>query len=330
LRAIYFWHDRSRGQRGLAGRGPAATWDLWTMTKPYSLRAHVYDQLADAGDEAVAARHLVRRRAHAAFRIDEGVCLLWAPDAADRGRSVESDGALGLRVMQFDPQHQVLRETRLAPGDDARTRISDACALLLLAADDDPGPVRGWTAATMLAQLAPQALLGPGVVVRPQSPVRVAAGGVRGTRAAGLTSGRMVAEANRIETPAGTRPGWIDTRFAEPPAWLRVTLRPRGAARRGSGPHGEPASVKARGADGRRLALEPVLARGEDGLLQLSYHVPVAQRAQGLTVRVQPDPQWYADAVVGVPEAGTEERDGPIARPGPGNPGRRSATVVLR
>jgi hypothetical protein len=330
LSAIYFWHDRSRGLRGLTGRGPAAARDPWTMTSPYSLRAHVYDRFADAGDEAIAARHLARRGAHAAFRIDEGVLLLWAPDAADRGRAVESDGGLGLRVTQFDPQGQVLRETRLAPGDEARARMSDNCELLLLAADDDPGPVRGWTAATTLAQLAPQALLGPGVVVRPQSPLRVATGGVRGTRAAGLTSGRVLAEANRVETPGGTGPGWIDTLFAEPPAWLRITLRPQGEARRGSGPHGEPASVEVRAADGHRLALTPVLARGADGLLQLSYRVPDGQGTQGLTVRVQPDPRWYADAVVGVPEAVTEDRGGPAARPRPGNPDRRSATVVLR
>ena len=330
LRAIYFRSDRSRGQHGFAGRDPAATRDLWMMTNPYSLRAHVYDCFADAGDEAIAARHLMPRPAHAAFLIDEGVCLLWAPDATDRGRFVESDGALGLRVTQFDPQHQVLRETRLAPGGEARTRISDDCDLLLLAADDDPGPVRGWTAATPLAQLAPQALLGPGVVVRPQSPLRVAAGGVRGTRAAGVTSGRRLAEANRIETrPAPGRAGSTRGSPSRPPGCASPCGR--GARpRRGSGPHGEPASVEVRGAAGHRFALEPVLARSEDSLLRLSYHVPADQAAQGLTVRVQPDPQWYTDAVVGVPGAVAGGHDRPAGSPRPGSPDRRPATVVLR
>jgi hypothetical protein len=329
LRAIYFWPDRSRGRRGPAGRGPEAAPDPWTMT-PRSVRAHVYDSFADPGDQAIAARHLTWHRHHAAVRIDEGTGVLWVPGAAGRGRSVESDGTLGLRVTQFGPQHQVLRETRLALGADARVRVSENCALLLVAADDDPGPVRGWTAATPLAQLAPQALLGPGVIVRPQAPVRVAAGGVRGTRAAGVTSGRMLAEANRIETPAGTRPGWIDTRFAGPPAWLRITLRPRGAAGRGSGPHGEPARVEARGADGHPFSLGRVLARAEDGLLQLSYPVPIAQRAPGVTVRVQPDAQWHVDAVAGVTEAVAAEPDGTAARRRAGHRERRGATVVLR
>ena len=56
------------------------------MERPSSLRAHVYDCFADAGDEAIAERHLVRRRTRVAFRIDRGVCLLWAPGPADRGR----------------------------------------------------------------------------------------------------------------------------------------------------------------------------------------------------------------------------------------------------
>jgi hypothetical protein len=259
--------------------------------------------------------------------------VLWAPHGAIEGPAareseLESDGGLALRLTQLDAQHRVIRETRSDPGSALRTAISGSCALLLIAADRSPGPVCGWTAATELAQLAPQALVGPGVLVRPQCPLRIAAGGVRGTRALGVASGRLLSEAARVETPAGTRPGWIETRFGEPPSLLRVTLRPRAGAHRGSGPYGAPVSVLLHDADGRRrLEARPEHAHSAGGLLQLSYRVPDLDWTGALTVRVQPDRDWYTDAVLGVAATATGEVEetGELGR---GKPGAARVTVV--
>ena len=337
LRAIYTRHTHLRTGLGLARRTDRshAERDLWEMENPYSLRAYVYDQFADASDRAIAARHVTEHDSLPVFRIDDGMSVLWSPNDMTGSPPVTdlelaSDGGLALRFTQFDAQHQVIRETFADSGTAPRTLISESCVLVLIAADERPGSVRGWTSDTEFAQLAPQALVGPGVVVRPQCPVRIAAGGVRGTRGTGVISGRLLAEADRVETPAGTRPGWIDTRFGEPPAWLRVTLRPRGRARRGSGPYGAPASVQLRGAGaGRRLEARPEHVQGVSGLLRLAYRVPNLDWTAGFTARVQPDPDWYVDAVVGISATATGETD-ETDDSGAQRPSAAHVTVVAR
>lgn len=327
LRAVYARYDHLRDGSAAGGaRRKGEECDLWAIEKAYSLRAHVYDEFADAADHAIARRHIADREPHEVLRIDDGMSALWSlGGAARRPREVESDGALALRVTEFDAQQRVLGETRLALGAAVRAPISGACALLLVAAQDDPGVVHGWTAATALAQLAPQALVGPGVIVRPQCPLRIPAGGVRGSRAAGVSSGRLLSEADQVETPAGTRPGWIDTRFAEPPVWLRITLRPRAAVRFGSGPHGVPASVELRDAAGfRGRETEPVVVREAEGRLRLTYRVPETSWPEALIVRVRPDRGWHVEAVLGVAATGagvaSRADDARVA----------GATVVLR
>lgn len=302
LRAIYTRHDHLRaGPGGHAHRSDRRR-DLWAIKNPYSLRAFVYDQFADAADRGIAARHIAERDSGFVARIDHGVSVLWSPGDAAGRLAFEPDGGLALRLTQFDAQYRVIGETQPTPGVALGTDLPERCTLVLVSVDEDPGPVRGWTSVTALAQVGPQALVGPGVVVRPQCPLRIAAGAVRGTRAAGVASGRVLAEANRVETPTGTRPGWIDTRFSEAPALLRITLRPRGVVRRGSGLHGVPASVVLRDAErGRAWEAEPVHVQGEDGLLRLTYQMSDVDWAGALVVRVQPDHDWYTDAVIGVP-----------------------------
>jgi hypothetical protein len=71
-------------------------------------------------------------------------------------------------------------------------------------------PIVGWHLTSSLVQMTPKALLGEGVIIHPQAPVRIR----RGRRVVeyGLVAGSELVERNIVESNDGSRhPGWIET-----------------------------------------------------------------------------------------------------------------------
>ena len=84
----------------------------------------------------------------------------------------------------------------------------------------------GWQADTALRQIGSQALLGDGVVVRPQSPGglprRRSSRGRRVFRELGVTTGRQLIERTWTQDVAGhVRRGWVETYL---PAWCQAVV----------------------------------------------------------------------------------------------------------
>jgi hypothetical protein len=139
-----------------------------------------------------------------ALRLD-GTAPLWivALDACQRPSTVpagQSDGPL--------------------PADIARVAVT------ALGADAGQPVAAGWHGGTALRQVASQALLGDGAVVRPQSPhgvpLRRTRRGQGVRRELGLVTGRQLADRTWTQAADGSlSPGWIETWL---PSWCRAVL----------------------------------------------------------------------------------------------------------
>jgi hypothetical protein len=120
--------------------------------------------------------------------------------------------------------------------------------------------VAGWHGGTVLRQIASQALLGDGVVVRPQSPHAIprrrSRHGPRNYRELGVTSGRDLVERTWTQHADGrVRRGWIETCLPSWCQWLVVATAPApGAA---DGPDGDAAAA---GVPGPRLTVRRLVA----------------------------------------------------------------------
>ena len=184
------------------------------------------------------------------------------------------------------------------------------------------GRAAGWHGAGELRQIASQALLGEGAVVRPQSPAwlprRRSRRGSRGYRELGVTTGREMVERTWTQGAGGrVHRGWIETCL---PAWCRavvVGLVPEDG--RGGG-DGTPAPLvttrRSAGGASRPAAGEPAAAtlggtaRGGGTFWLLPVPGDAASGAADppaaggqLIVRATAPDGWRLDGVVGLETA---------------------------
>ena len=180
--------------------------------------AHVLDGFATPLERA----HVLGLRA-----VAPGTTLLWqVPEAS--GLSVVAEGPVPVRVVVLDRVYRALTDVILRPPM-RRFRLPNLAAHVAVSglglAHDVLAPV-GWTARTALLQLAPQALLGNGVVVRPQAPLRVRIG--RGSRTVGVTCGGSLVAKNLVQhDDVGALAGWIETRLPPGTRTVATLLRRR-------------------------------------------------------------------------------------------------------
>jgi hypothetical protein len=152
------------------------------------------------------------------MKLPAGTTLLWeirhgAP--ADRF-VIEFDGLLTVRVVTADRFHKVIADVAVGEGGSGSYELPGDTRYLSLTgfapAENESGasPHVGWHSSSSLILVTPKVLLGEGVIIHPQSPVRVPAG--RRSSDYGLLTGKSLALMNIVEAGgAEHRRGWIET-----------------------------------------------------------------------------------------------------------------------
>jgi hypothetical protein len=135
--------------------------------------------------------------------------------------TLESDGARALRIVALDAQDEIVAVESF--GIAVRWALPDAVARVVVICDDDAGQASsvGWSPSSRLRLVAPQVLLGDGVVVRAQSPLRVRHR--RSSRALGVLSGAAFSQQNRT-LGQSVEPGWTRTLVPPGASSLSVSL----------------------------------------------------------------------------------------------------------
>ncbi|MEJ2167621.1 MAG: hypothetical protein P8X90_19005, partial [Desulfobacterales bacterium] len=156
--------------------------------------------------------------------VEVGKTLVWDIDSREEiRRMIYFDQKIPVRVTTFDA-HGALIDDQIV--SDATYRLPPATAQLLLtglAPDADQNTV-GWHSAAVLVQANPVALLGEGVVVRPQAPHTAAHG--RHRAAIGLKAARALIRENSVESLDGRlKQGWITTLMPAAVKTLVLSLR---------------------------------------------------------------------------------------------------------
>lgn len=213
-----------------------------------------------------------------------------------------------LRVVALD-QHQRVIEDATASAEEIAIP-SGAAHLAIVGQDpDQTGPrTVGWNLSTSLVAIKPKVLLGDGVVVRPQSPLRFRASGQRIDL--GVTNGAAMVAANRVQgAGSALERGWIETILpaavrmvtvlmrrerpdaTEAPACLTVSL-----------PVEDPGGIPGR----IRLQASETLVSG--GEARVSYSIPPLRgETRFLHLFVAAD-GWVQEGLIGVTEDGGKER----------------------
>jgi hypothetical protein len=165
----------------------------------------------------------------------------------------------------------------------------------------------------MLRQIASQALLGDGVVVRPQSPHAIprrhAHHGHRSFREFGVTPGRELVERNWTQHEDGVRRGWIETHLPSWCQWLVVSITPGPADADCRGDRGASGSAPRltvrRLAEGewRPVPVPAAAARSRDAGIGSQWLLPVpgatAEATDQLVVRAWAPDGQRLDGVAG-------------------------------
>ena len=151
------------------------------------------------------------------MKLNAGATLLWEIQHGAQGRSlVEFDGVLPVRIVTADRFHKIIAD--VVVGEDGRGSYElhgDTFFLSMTvfapAEDEAKAPPHvGWHSSSSLILVTPKVLLGEGVVIHPQSPVRVPQG--RRHADYGLLTGKSLAERNMVEAgDTERRRGWIET-----------------------------------------------------------------------------------------------------------------------
>lgn len=286
--------------------------------------AHVFDRFATRHDRAVldslgglaASDGPAGPGRNSTFRLPPGTSLVWdlPPDAA-RLVEIPGDPAASLPVLltAFDQQYRLVDWRTLAAG--TGYPIPEQVRRLVIGCPAAESPAVGWSAATTLLQVGPQAMLAPGAVIRPQAPARIRCG--RGSRPAGRIDGADLIAQNWAESAAGRRRGWVSTTLPAGVSSVLVTLAiddaspPGGRADRPGGPEEPPADVWLL-RDGRRIPLRPDPSRatrpgpGDPGpVRRLRCSVPQSAGAdEPVCVMVAPRPGWYQHGLSADPDRG--------------------------
>ncbi|HEY1618757.1 MAG TPA: DUF6603 domain-containing protein, partial [Streptosporangiaceae bacterium] len=342
---------RPTRQAGPASIAPAALF----RRSGQRATAHVFDRWAGPQDRAARAGLGVGQGPGAVagpgpgrervFRLEPGATVVWdlAPGAY---QAVSVDGDTELTLAVFDSQFRLAGLTTLAGPE--RWPLPPGATLLVVSREPadrvpDQGPPgrpgAGWTEDSMLLQVSPQALVGDGVVIRPQAPARVPAsqgstgqgwtgrawagqgwagwgpgGAGQGGRLLGTATGWTVTERNHADTPAGRQAGWLITTV--PPDTRSVTLTMirdgRGPAR---GQRRLPASAWLL-QPGGRVPLAPSGIQAGPLTISAELALPApADPALGSPVLVVPQHGWHQHGlfVTGVRRAAARGRAGAAA-----------------
>ena len=266
------------------------------------IAALVFDSFSSGPERAALAGLSGEAGAGQAARLRPGTSLVWdlPPGAA---RHVETNG-LPVAVDAFDPQFRLIGQATVDA--DAHYQLPARTARLLVTCPA-PAPaaaaVSGWSADSVLLQVGPQALVGNGVIIRPQAPVRVRRR--RGSRPVGRIDGAALVDQNWTEPGTGRERGWIITTV---PPWARsvnVTMA------RDDGKPSPPGSPAGRAADawllrsGDRIPLRSSRVRaGAVAATVLRYALPRASgEAVDLPILVAPRPGWYQQGLSADPGA---------------------------
>jgi hypothetical protein len=156
-----------------------------------------------------------------------------------------------------------------------------------------PAAAAGWRGASPLLLAAPQALVGDGAIIRPQSPQRARRAG---SADVGVSSGAALARDNAVAGGAG----WIETQFPGGARAVVVALRHDGATcvrnRELAAVEDTPLTVFDRSSRPGSLAPRAIRVEGERAFL--FYESPAAGP---LGAVAQPPAGWLADGVLGFP-----------------------------
>ena len=272
-------------------------------------RVHTADKFASRWDRQALDAAV---SASGDMTLHSGATLIWDLGPVDNLLSLSVDGLLPVRVVTFDRHHALIGDAVLGASVSGVYDVPAGAAEITLTALK-PGKSEsnavGWHRHSSLVQVNPNALLGEGVVIHPQSPVRIPRG--RRTLGHGLTMGSELVERNlvEIEGPAGRR-GWIETIM--PPAVRRIVvlLTPDD-----DGPNDPEKAARAvtltlplvtSGLNGKTmtyatLAASEALPDGEGVRLFYLVPQPELQASQGfLHARIRAADGWRLDGVIGL------------------------------
>jgi hypothetical protein len=261
-----------------------------------------------------------------------GDTVLWQlPPGEDH---LSTTGGVPLWIAAFDYQYRLIDSAIVPPGTEVRHRLPGTASRVAITGlpGEWPGPAMGWHAGTALLQVAPQSLLAPAGVIRPQAPHRVRQGR-RGSRDVGVVTAADLIADNWVATSAGRSPGWIETHPPQPVRSVALQLR-RDESGGGQASAKEAAIVKIAGAEAGLTD-----QRRRDGRLELLFTVAepaAAQPAaapQAAAVLTQAAPGWVLTGLLGFGARlqGLDEADGSESPPGaaPAAAGPRTQVGLL-
>jgi hypothetical protein len=297
--------------------GPAADLLGWRAT------GHAFD--AGAGRRHWARFGGVDGAGRPQARLGAHTSSVWLLDPT-RPAWLHSDGARPVRALALDHRYQLLDVVPVTGDGPVAVPAGTERLLLTGLADKSelsaggPAPA-GWHSGTRLLQLAAQAVVGTGCLIRPQAPRRVRLyrnrGAGNGSRDVGVITGAQLVADNQVETTRGSEPGWIDTWLPAGTRTVLVTVRPSGpavadlASATGShqllvfpdGPAGTPPAWHQAG---HRLAWQSAGQAG-DGTTRLVAELPTLAGTAGyLRTRLVGATGWQVTGVIGNPVQGSD------------------------
>ena len=213
-----------------------------------------------------------------------GTSILW--DVVG-GANLTFDGQVPIRVTTFDV-HQRMVQDEMLHSADSKVTVSDA-EVQLVVTGLQPGATAtgsagcGWNSRSGFVQVNSNALLGDGVVVRAQAPLRVH----HGTRSRGhgwITGGEIEAQ-NIVETgPDQRHRGWTQTLLSGPIRTIAVTVIPNTLGTAFSEQavadaisvlvHPQSAITRSRSTEHWEKVLTPLKISIENGIATLYYATP--------------------------------------------------------
>jgi hypothetical protein len=207
-------------QHAHAPRGVAARADA-VLTEQVTGRAYhpsgLYSTLHDRRliDGRVSAERFPGGGSRHDLKLDAGTTFLWEiGHSAETRRGVEYDGLLPVRVVTADRFHKIIADVSVGGGEAGTYELPEGTTYISLTAlkpsPSEVEPNVGWHRSSSLVLLTPKVLLGEGVVVHPQSPVRAPQG--RSVTDYGLLTGKALVERNTVEAGDGeSAHGWVET-----------------------------------------------------------------------------------------------------------------------
>jgi hypothetical protein len=176
----------------------------------YRLNPFARAQSGRRVEQVVSRTRAATAEAHHNMLVEVGKSFLWDIDSEHAHRhSLHFDQQIPVRVTTFD-RHAAVIADRVVTARTYRLPARTAQVVLTGLSPTADSRLVGWHTDALLVQVNPIALLGEGVIIRPQAPHVVPQGRYRA--GFGLKAGRALIEQNSIETLDGSqKQGWITT-----------------------------------------------------------------------------------------------------------------------